>query len=222
MGRSPMSRVRSSRVIRKTNPRTCTPQYNICRSTDGYTGVDMYLGRCIQKRIGCHGRPLIIHNFKCDACHFAFSCARQSAYKRKHRPNHFCCLKCRSKYFVGDRVCSWKGGRSKTADGYIKIRVPNGTWGIIRKKVPYINILEHRHVMALHLNRPLRPKEEIHHRNGIKDDNRIENLELRTGPHGTGATAYTEDINRLLIENANLRSASIVGIPSFLETCCWI
>ncbi len=70
---------------------------------------------------------------------------------------------------------SWKGGRSKGKDGYIKISAGPGK-----------NLSEHRTVMEKFLGRKLYTKESVHHKNGIRDDNRIENLELWTSAHRSG------------------------------------
>jgi hypothetical protein len=64
-------------------------------------------------------------------------------------------------------------GWHKDGYGYIHIYVPEHPHCSAAKKVK-----EHRLVMEKHLGRYLLPEEVVHHKNGIKDDNRLENLEL--------------------------------------------
>jgi len=74
------------------------------------------------------------------------------------------------------------GGKRYTKAGYVKVPAPLEYR--YHKHDPYV--LEHRLVMARHLGRPLLTAENVHHLNGIKDDNRLENLELWTTQQPTG------------------------------------
>lgn len=69
--------------------------------------------------------------------------------------------------------------RSRDSLGYVYVRLsPELEFfrPMVKKNSNYV--YEHRLVMAQYLNRCLLPWEIIHHRNGVKDDNRIENLQL--------------------------------------------
>ena len=123
----------------------------------------------------------------------------------------------------GEKNPSWKGGRSLDGYGYIKLRLqPDDPLYSMAHKG---SVREHRYVVATALGRPLERWEVVHHKNGVKADNRLENLELLAGitehlPHMVEQSQWHSLENRvatleqrvvlLEAENAVLRSLTAV------------
>lgn len=119
---------------------------------------------------------------------------RLSQYKKGEK------LSCMSCSKTGPKNVSWRGGKNKNNKGYIHVWVPKDNPYYLMTKGRRGRILEHRLNMAEHLGRCLERGEVVHHKNGIRHDNRIENLELISckGKHNTHeGQKYQELINEI-------------------------
>ncbi|KKN56453.1 hypothetical protein LCGC14_0572260 [marine sediment metagenome] len=114
-----------------------------------------------------------------------------------------CSAKVRWSELLGDKNPFWKGGRTRHTQGYILVSVPNDSFFasmVFRRGAKgreRLYILEHRLVMAKHLGRCLQSWEIIHHKNGIKDDNGIANLQLVSDDRHKQITLLENRIKRL-------------------------
>lgn len=130
------------------------------------------------------------HNYIWAACEEC-GLERWVAYILKtKKPRHSKCLSC-------GKLDAGKRGEGCIVDGYNFVRLPrtDPLFAMARRNN---YIAEHRIVMARHLGRCLEPKELVHHLNGIKDDNRIENLMLvDSHEHGNIIAGFKERIATL-------------------------
>lgn len=120
---------------------------------------DKITGRYIPT--GCNGQGITLKKYYCK-------CGRKISFHTALYGSKQC-------KFCAMKIASEKKYPLKYTNtaGYVYIRVRNHPY---TTKSGYI--LEHRFVMEKHLGRYLKQNELIHHINGIRNDNRIENLAI--------------------------------------------
>lgn len=96
--------------------------------------------------------------------------------------NAWCRLMCKNCYSKWSNGITPGTGRMNGVYSKEKRKLPTGYIVWHDKNSPYANahghVYEHRHVMGEYIGRPLIASENVHHINGNRSDNRLENLEL--------------------------------------------
>ncbi|MHA1400062.1 MAG: HNH endonuclease [Candidatus Heimdallarchaeaceae archaeon] len=139
--------------------------------------VGKYVKKFKEKNLANRKAKVYIRKMKCLYCGKVF----EVSTKDFNRGRGKYCSECVSRYvhMKGRRAPNWKGGRRKSVDGYVllhRLLVPDGYHYLEVKGNGYVH--EHRLAMAKKIGRKLKPDELVHHLNGIRDDNRIENLAI--------------------------------------------
>jgi hypothetical protein len=100
----------------------------------------------------------------------------------------------------GAKNPNWKGGIYVNDVGYVYIKVRNHPDTLSNGYIP-----EHRYVMEKKIGRRLSKWEHVHHINGVKGDNRPENLELVNAQTHNLITMLENRVKTLEAENRILR-----------------
>lgn len=114
----------------------------------------------------------------------------------------------------GDKAARWKGGRREKEGQYVKVYMPD------HPRANQGTVFEHVLVMEKHLGRYLNPGEVVHHIDGNKSNNAIENLELKAS-NAENISGHFKDsyetamLRKLLAE----REQRIAELEAELERC---
>lgn len=176
----------------------CTAASRKVRSTCEHCGGEAASGNKYCSRTCWEaGRDKTRHldTFTCDRCGKNFE--RWRSQRRATNKKNYCSGACKAAgrvYTRGEDHPNYKGGwRVIRQDGYVLVGIGD------RYKE-----MEHRKVMREHLGRELEQTETVHHINGDRSDNRVENLQLRQGKHGTGVRMRCLDCGSHNIEATKL------------------
>ena len=135
----------------------------------------------------------------------------------KGNPDNFKCHKCANKYNGHDR---WKNHvPSNKFYTYVQIEPDNFYYPMVKSNKNRLKggvVKEHRLVMAKSLGRCLASWEFVHHKNGDRRDNRLENLELTTNGAHTIAhnKGYKDGYSKGLIDG---RDKQIQELKTLIE-----
>ncbi len=138
------------------------------------------------KRCRTRVSPLV-----CPICGDTYVPAYRAKSQRALTCSKSCGLRLKKKtdpnWCVGRKGKRWRGGKTVNRAGYIQVWKPDHP-SLAGTKRKYV--LEHRLVMEQMLGRPLEPHENVHHKNGDRQDNRPENLELWIKAQPPGARSH--------------------------------
>ena len=147
------SRIRAKRkIIKICENKNCNKEFEANKN-------QKYCTRKCQRNWYRSGRISEIK--KCVICNKAFHPKVTGQYAKT------CSRQCTGKLGGKERAIKNVGKLYYQTNGYVDIYLGRGK-----------TIRHHRYVMEQHLGRKLLKHENVHHKNGIREDNRIENLEL--------------------------------------------